>query len=168
MPSLQQVGRIAATPPQLVAASDLPFAILHRARHLLSLPAMTRLRRIPPTGFWNWLLLAPFLLTTLLAPGVMPHRADDGSLTVVLCSDGGPVEVRIDLATGQPLPADQHPDDKRCDWHMARDGAALAAAPLALTLAVVVTAIETPSSPLGLTLQTRQSRPFARGPPILI
>jgi hypothetical protein len=129
---------------------------------------MTPRRPNLPVILRDWLLLVPFLLSTLLAPGVMPHRTDDGSLTVVLCSETGPFEVRIDLATGKPLPVDSTPEDKRCDWQMARDGSALIEAPFAPVVRVVVVAKITPPLPLHLQLQTRHSRPEARGPPTLI
>jgi hypothetical protein len=71
-------------------------------------------------SLWR-LLLVPFLLLTLMPPGVMPHRAADGQLRLVLCTENGPVETVIDLATGQEVPAE--PDDGRCDWAAAHPAA---------------------------------------------
>lgn len=65
------------------------------------------------------LMLLPFVVMSLLAPGVMPSRAADGAMQVVLCSPDGPVSVTIG-PDGQPQPAKQHPTDDRCDWAMNR------------------------------------------------
>lgn len=63
------------------------------------------------------LMLVPFLVMSLFAPGVMPSRGADGAMQVVLCSPEGPVNVTIG-ADGQPVPAKEQPSDKRCDWAM--------------------------------------------------
>ncbi len=63
-----------------------------------------------------WVLFAPFFLLTLLSPAVMPARSADGTLTLVLCTDGETTELVIDLATGEPV--EKAPSDRsdRCDW----------------------------------------------------
>jgi len=89
-----------------------------------------------------WALLAPFLLLSLLPSSAMPARAADGTLTMVLCTGDGPVEMAMDLATGQPVkpqPAKPPPEGKadHCDWASGQFTADLTAAPsavLALTL----------------------------------
>lgn len=69
-----------------------------------------------------WAMLSPFLALSCLSSGVMPARAADGSIELVLCSGAGPALMRIDLATGQPV-TDDAPDSNaadRCDWACAQ------------------------------------------------
>ncbi len=58
------------------------------------------------------ILLVPFLLLTLVPAAVMPTRAADGTIMLVLCTGDGPVEMAVDLG--------QTPDDstamQRCQW----------------------------------------------------
>jgi hypothetical protein len=65
------------------------------------------------------LMLLPFLVIQLLAPGTMPTRGPDG-LAVVLCTGNGLVEVVIG-SDGVPRPVapdgDKHPAP--CSWAMA-------------------------------------------------
>lgn len=114
----------------------------------------------------RWALLLPFVLMALLAPGVMPQRAADGQMMLVLCTPEGPAEMVIDLATGQPVPFDA-PEDGRCDWAMAQAATLLhvdmpEAWPLVLTRA---------EHAAGASLWRAGALPgavTARGPPILI
>lgn len=73
-------------------------------------------------GLW---LALPFVMLSLIAPGYMPVQADNGSLTMVICSDGMAVEVSVDLATGQPVSKQQSPQDGRCSWAQAAQAAVL-------------------------------------------
>ncbi|PTE15541.1 hypothetical protein [Pseudogemmobacter blasticus] len=67
-----------------------------------------------------WVLLVPFLLMSLISPAVMPARADDGTLTLVLCTGDGPVEMTIDLATGAPAKKAPDGSPDRCAWACAQ------------------------------------------------
>lgn len=60
-------------------------------------------------------MLLPFLALSLIAQGLMPGRAADGTIALVLCTPQGPLETVIDLVTGQPV---RHPatTDDRCQW----------------------------------------------------
>jgi hypothetical protein len=50
-----------------------------------------------------WLaMLLPFLALSLVPSGLMPGRAADGTLTLVLCTADGPREVSVDLGGGAP------------------------------------------------------------------
>lgn len=75
-------------------------------------------RSFPPFSlrqFGFLAMLLPFLALSLFAQGVMPGRAADGTVALVLCTPQGPVEMVIDLANGQPV---RHPatTDERCKW----------------------------------------------------
>lgn len=76
--------------------------------------------------------LGPFLLLSLLSPGVMPARDSDGALILVLCTADGLVETAIDPVTLQPLKAPQgkHPENARdlCPWASLHSAAHLTAA----------------------------------------
>jgi len=117
---------------------------------------------------WGWLLIAPFLLTLLVPPSIMPARTADGGMSIVICTGDGPLEMRIDPATGEPLP--DHKDDAGagCHWNALRDAATLAepvfAAPAAAFFserAIIATA--------GVARRpTRFERPPARASPFPI
>lgn len=117
--------------------------------------------------FRNWLLLVPFFLTTLLAPGIMPHRADDGSFTVVLCTGDGPVSLQIDPVTGARVADDPGASDLRCDWQMARDSLAEAQARQVLTQRLAVSSDLALPVPAPLRAVLRFQRPVTRAPPLL-
>jgi hypothetical protein len=133
---------------------------------------MARFRPAPlhafRSGLARLLLVLPFLVMALLPAGVMPGRAADGTLVMVLCTDAGPVEMVVDLATGAatetPASGSGAPP---CDW-----AAAQAAVVLAQTVAMpgppgVIRRADAvlPSLP-PIHAGAPQAR-FARGPPIL-
>lgn len=64
-----------------------------------------------------WLALLPFVLFSLILPGNMLVRDAAGGVTVVLCSDGGMVEM-VMAADGSVKPAPKAPaaDHHGCDW----------------------------------------------------
>lgn len=72
-------------------------------------------------------LLMPFFLLTLLPAQVMPAQGADG-LTLTLCTEGGPVDVVIDPATGASVPAKAE-GHERCAWASAQVAVALLSAP---------------------------------------
>lgn len=113
-----------------------------------------------------WLVM-PFVLLSLVAPGYMPVQAADGGLTMVICADGGAVEVRIDPKTGEKL-AHKQLEDGRCSWaQMAVSGLLPETAPLVPPMAlpqvwqpVAAHDLWRPAfDPRGL---------FARGPPATV
>jgi hypothetical protein len=110
------------------------------------------------------LLLLPFVVMSLFAPGVMPTRGADGGMQVVLCSPDGPVNVTIG-PDGQPQPAKDHPSDDRCDWAVGRADLALADLPILMEPVTL-------GLPMGMTDLWAEHRPahdprgiYARGPP---
>jgi hypothetical protein len=116
----------------------------------------------------NWLLLVPFLLSTLFAPGIMPHQAADGSFTVVLCFGDGPLTLRIDQATGAPVPDDDSAQDLRCDWQMAHDSLAEAQVQQVLPQRFAVSSDLALPVPSPSRAALRFQRPVTRAPPLLI
>lgn len=95
-------------------------------------PLSARLRAAVMT-----VLLMPVLLSSLIAPGIMPRQAPDGAFVMVICPDAGAVELAIDLATGAPVESPAEPRDDRCAWAAARLAATVPAAAVAPMLAVL-------------------------------
>ncbi|MEZ5799053.1 MAG: hypothetical protein R3D63_17195 [Paracoccaceae bacterium] len=130
---------------------------------------MTSMGRRNLRTFWLWVLLAPFLLLSLLSPAVMPARAADGTLTLVLCTDGEVTELVIDLATGKPVekaPADSR---DRCDWaagHWSVASLLWAEAPAPIVLRV--RPATPPPATVLLALSHATGLPPATGPPAAI
>ena len=53
-------------------------------------------------------LLLPFLLSALIASGVMPARSAGGAITLVICTAEGMAELAVDPTTMQPLDGSAH------------------------------------------------------------
>lgn len=70
-------------------------------------------------------MLLPFLALSFVAKGVMPDIAADGTMVLVLCSEDGPLNAVIDLATGEVSQKPQTTKDNRCDWAMGHADASL-------------------------------------------
>jgi len=115
---------------------------------------------------FRWLAVLPFLLFSLILPGTMVARDAQGSITVVLCSGEGPVEMAV-AADGSLVPAGKasHGDPHGCDW--APHGqplleGAMQAAPTPLLQALrMARALDRPGPPHRVEMLA----PFARGPP---
>ncbi len=112
-----------------------------------------------------WVLLAPFLLLSLIHPSVMPARAADGTLTMVLCSVDGPDEVTIDLATGEVV--DKAPSDgsDHCDWACGQMAGVVVTRPEAPPRAIRVTRMAPPPAAALLRIAAATGLPPATGPP---
>lgn len=111
-------------------------------------------------------LLAPFLLLSLLPAAAMPARTAEGTLTMVLCTDGGPVEMVLDLATGQP--AGKAPQGKtgHCDWSCGQFAADLTpASPAVLAAVLHTTRLAPPAPPPVPAAAAATGLPPATGPP---
>ncbi|MCX7889168.1 MAG: hypothetical protein N2422_05480 [Rhodobacteraceae bacterium] len=122
-----------------------------------------RARRRNP--FLRGLLVAlflPFLLAAALPAAVMPSAGGDGTVTLVLCSGDGPVEVTLD-SRGNPVPA---ASGAGCDWAAAHPGAALAPAPVTLPRLVPASIRLSAPTPALPVLAARPAAPPARGPPL--
>jgi hypothetical protein len=117
-------------------------------------------------GLGLWVLLAPFLMLSLLSPGVMPARAADGTMTLVLCADGATSELVIDLATGQPV---ETAPAERCDWACGMCALGLAGSPAPLP-PVILTQTRLDPPPARLVLRAAQATglPPATGPPAAV
>lgn len=114
------------------------------------------------------LVLVPVLLAVLLAAlipaGLMPARAADGALTLVLCTPEGPVTLAVDPATGEPV---QPSAPDRCAWAMAH-AAAVLPAPLPAITPAACAAEPLRAVPSALAAPRREAAsPLPRGPPSL-
>jgi hypothetical protein len=115
-----------------------------------------------------WVLCAPFFLLSLLPSAAMPALAADGTLTMVLCTTDGPVEMVMDLATGQPVEK-QHPEGKtdRCDWASSLFTADLSPAlPGLAAMRLTATPLAPPAPPAVLADAAATGLPPATGPPL--
>ncbi|MGL5008681.1 MAG: hypothetical protein ACRC6I_02265 [Paracoccaceae bacterium] len=105
-------------------------------------------------------LILPFLLLSLIPVGLMPARAADGAMVLVLCTGDGAVEVTV-----TPEGSDQHAVAGTCDW-AAQGAAAAPVEPFNLDAraAQFAEAAWTRASNAALAAQTA-ARPFPTGPP---
>jgi hypothetical protein len=129
---------------------------------------MTKGMRHGLRAFAVWAMLAPFLLLSLLPSAAMPAIAPDGSLTMVLCTPDGPVEMVMDLATGQPIEK-QHPEGKsdRCDWASSLVTDDLSPAlPTLPARSLTATPLAPPPPPAVLADAAATGLPPSTGPPL--
>lgn len=116
----------------------------------------------------GWVLLLPFLLLSLISPAVMPARAADGTMLLVLCTGDGPVEMLVDLATGQPVErAPDHGDDKtdHCAWACGQMAVAELAAPVLILGDAATGRTRQPAPVQSVALRHATGLPPATGPP---
>lgn len=117
-----------------------------------------------PAGrlFAHWAMLLAALALAILPAGAMPARSADGGLTLVLCSETGPVTVTLDPETGKPVAARD-----RCFWSLAHPPAAVPG------LVAAATPAPRAGAALGLEPGTQSRLPgppgaaLPRGPPVL-
>jgi len=65
------------------------------------------------------LLIVPFFVLSLIAPGTMPVSARDGGIRIVICAGHGPVEIIDNLnATSRPAHKNSNTPDPQtiCGW----------------------------------------------------
>ncbi|QBY01340.1 hypothetical protein E2K80_11900 [Rhodophyticola sp. CCM32] len=58
----------------------------------------------------SWLFVLPFILSSLVAPGLMPVRTE-GGMVIVICSGGDTATIVLG-PDGEPVEA----EDSRCAW----------------------------------------------------
>ncbi|SED63669.1 hypothetical protein SAMN05519105_4326 [Rhodobacter sp. 24-YEA-8] len=123
-------------------------------------------------NFALWVLFAPFLLTSLIAPGVMPVRDASGVLVLVICSAEGMTEIAVDPLTLEPLaagdiPAPEHKSD-HCAWANAHVPLVLVPPLQSPLLTGQARASELPSLPSILAIARETGLPPATGPPVSV
>ena len=119
-------------------------------------------------------MLLPFLLSSLIATGVMPARADDGAITLVICTPAGPAEMRVDPATMQPVapapfPAKPAPKDKptsACAWAISHADFTPPQLPALVLPLRQAQAAPRPALPAILAAARATGLPPAPGPPL--
>ncbi|MFV0358895.1 hypothetical protein [Tropicimonas sp.] len=114
-----------------------------------------------------WLLIAPFLLHSLIASTVMPTGSADGPV-LVICTGDGPLEMVLDPATGEPVR--KRPDDSagQCSWAngaVAMDLRPPVAAPAVIGLP---TTVGLPPAPFLLVAVRETGLPPSTGPPAVL
>jgi hypothetical protein len=108
-------------------------------------------------------MLIPFLAMQVTAAGVMPGRSVAGTLTLVLCTPNGPLEMQVDTGGN----SGKAPTQKAaCPWALLHAPAVLPHAMPAIAAPVIVTAGRFVSVQcLNVTLLRRKGPP-ARAPPL--
>ncbi|AJE45191.1 DUF2946 family protein [Celeribacter indicus] len=114
-----------------------------------------------------WAVLVPFFLLSAASNGLMLQKAPEG-IAVVICSGEGPLELRLDVKTGEPVEKQSPDRPKHCDWASLHLSAALpdvAAAPDIATASLAAPALF-PST--ILTAGQATGLPPSTGPPAVI
>jgi hypothetical protein len=116
---------------------------------------------------WGWVLIAHFLLILFVPPSIMPVYTADGGISIVICTGDGPLEMRIDPATGEPVSGHEDDAGASCHWNALRDVATVPE--LALAPSASAFFAEQAFIPLAFIPRqpTRFERPPARAPPHL-
>lgn len=96
-----------------------PIAVDARAKAWLSAPMLGTASLSAMLRVIAFLaMLLPFAGLSLMAKGVMPDMAPDGTMALVLCGQSGPTTALLDLTTGVVTQKPAPPADHRCDWAM--------------------------------------------------
>ena len=93
----------------MIHVTGLPIVRMLRAGAVIAAPAARGLRQAM-RPMLCWMQIALFAAIACLAPGTMPV-VGPGGLTVVLCTDSGPVLLTVD-ANGDPVETQRAP----CAW----------------------------------------------------
>lgn len=110
--------------------------------------------------------LLAVLAASLIAPGVMPTRDAGGTVTMVICTEHGAVEMPVPTGDGPTAPRDDRPP---CAFAMAQVAVALLAQPTLALPPATPRAIHRSLAPAARRLPSRNPSPFgARAPPALI
>ena len=112
-----------------------------------------------------WVLFAPFLMLSALSSSVMPVRNADGTMTLVLCTDGDVKEMTIDLATGEPVEKDPSDRSDRCDWACSQWAVADLAHPEGPAAPLHLYRAERPVASVAVTMARVTGLPPSTGPP---
>ena len=125
--------------------------------------------RARPTGLLRalalWAMLAPFLLLSLIAPGVMPARAESGVLMMVICHGDGMTEIAVDPRTFEPVGDSPDDDADPCFWGIAHSPVDLVP-PVQLAPSVArLLAARPPAAPTVRIVARATGLPPATGPP---
>lgn len=123
-------------------------------------PIITHLMRLLRVA-----LLVPFLALTLIPAQMMPARGADGTLTIVLCVNGGAQTVTVDLTTGKPV---RQAADGRCDWACAQMAVVDLAQPVMPVVAMQARQAQPSATPTILAMARATGLPPATGPPGLL
>ena len=119
-----------------------------------------------------WVMVLPFLGTSLIANGVMPTVASNGVIMLVICSGGAMVEMAFDPVTMEPVTDEDGDGSKKstpeyCVWAAAHPQAHIP--PLA-ALPVVASGFTVEAHQLVetvLRIAEATGLPPATGPPVM-
>lgn len=113
-----------------------------------------------------WAMFSPFFLLCLIAPGVMPARAESGVVMLVICDSYGATEIAVDARSFQPVEKAPGQGSEPCFWACLQ-GPVMLAAPVTLTpLAMRLLAVAPPPAAMVVLAMARATGlPPATGPP---
>lgn len=115
-----------------------------------------------------WVTLWPFLLFSVLASGVMPSRADNGTLIFIICSGRGMTELVVDRDTLEPASKAPAVNEDPCPWALARVAVDLVAFPYALSFDFRFTVVRHVVNPVSRLVTHAVGLPPSTGPPAFL
>lgn len=117
-----------------------------------------------------WAMVLPFLGTSLVAKGVMPGAAPNGTVSFVICANGLMVEMAFDPVTMQPVDDDGGTVDgaaDACAWAALHGVASLPDPDAAPRPDLTLTATAAPEHDTLLRVAQATGLPPSTGPPAL-
>jgi len=119
-------------------------------------------------GLALWAMCVPLLLLSLIPPGVMLARADNGVLMLTICSGDGMIEMAVDPITLEPV--EQAPDRTReaCPWALAHGPVDLGSRPDMPQLSLGFAMLVVPLAETDLAIAQETGLPPATGPPTVV
>lgn len=117
-------------------------------------------------------LLVPFLLTSLIASGVMPARSQSGAVLLVICTAEGMAELLVDPETMQPAdksaPHAPEKSGQPCAWAVSQATFTLPELPALMPPQQSVIAMPASIAPVILTAARATGLPPSTGPPFRV
>lgn len=133
----------------------------------VTVPVMGRTSTRLLRAFALWAMLSPFVLLSLIAPGVMPARAQGGVLMLVICDGAGMTEIAVDPRTLQPVETSPDHDSGPCFWGLGHSPVDLVAPVEPLPVAMRRLALDFPPAATALIVARATGLPPATGPPLV-
>lgn len=120
-----------------------------------------------------WASVLPFVLMSLIGAEVMPVRGADGTLTMVICTGDGMIEIAVDPAMMEPVADegdrnDTAPGQGLCDWAAAQAAYTLAEHRVLLSATPKLSRGRIVFAETTLLVSDATGLPPSTGPPLLL
>lgn len=119
-------------------------------------------------GLALWAICAPFILLSFIPSGVMPIRAENGALMVVICDGDGMAEIAVDPVTLEPVKETPYQKGEPCAWALVQIPVDLASRPELSPGSSHFSILDVSLAETVLAIAQETGLPPATGPPSVV